>query len=143
MFRIGIDPDSDAPGIAKMIDGKLIELSREPFLDVLELIKSNPSAIYSVENVEILKPTFYRSKCNPKQMLKIAQNVGMVKMAGRIITKTLDANNCTYELIIPLKGYIKKAKKDAKFFNEITGWTKKSNEDARDAALLLYRYLKQ
>lgn len=48
-----------------------------------------------------------------------------------------DALGSPVSLVKSLKGtYKKKAKDDAKFFNQLTGWTGRDNEDKRDTGLL-------
>jgi len=143
VLRIGIDPDLQASGIAIMEDGKLTDLTNLSFHQLMTFIECHPQAIYSVEDVEALKPTFQRKKVTQAGMLKIAQNVGQVKAVGRLIVLKLEDLGLVHELIKPLRGQVKKAKTDAKFFNQLTGWDSRSNADNRDAALLLLRYLKK
>ncbi|MEH6451143.1 MAG: hypothetical protein V7765_20935 [Oleispira sp.] len=72
-----------------------------------------------------------------RQVNKIAQNVGQVKGVKRVLVECLLHEGIPVRLVKPLKGiYKKKAKADAKFFNQLTGWTGSSNEDKRDAGLL-------
>lgn len=160
MLRIGIDPDIDKSGIAIMQDGKLIKLFNANFLDLFELIKNGfvdynlridyqkyfmtQEAIIYVEDVELIKTVWDRKKkMSNAAKMKLAQNVGMVKAVGRLIGQKLEGLHRPYKLIPPLKGYLKCGKDDTAFFNNLMGWSGRSNADNRDAALLLYPYLKK
>ena len=134
---IGIDPDVDKSGVAIAIDGKLTELAALPFYDLLEFIEQHRhTAHFVVEDVEWDRAVYTRPGTNAPMMKKISQDVGKVKMVGRLIGVFLAGCDAQFILVKPLKGPVKLAKKDAKRFNKMTGWTGKSNEDKRDAALL-------
>jgi hypothetical protein len=64
----------------------------------------------------------------------------MVKAIGSKITEMLQYHHCNYLLVSPIKGLLKKTKKDAALFKKLTGWTGRSNADNRDAAMLIYKY---
>lgn len=135
---IGIDPDLVKSGVGIVIDGKLTELKNLAFVDLIEFVVEKSKAsdlIVHLENVEADKTTYPR-KVSPAVMKKIAQDVGKVKAVCRLIHECLVKNGVRVKLIKPLKGYIKRAKGDGEFFNQLTGWTKRSNEDNRDAACL-------
>jgi len=135
-MRIGIDPDLDKCGVAFIDAGAVVSLHALDFFAVLEMIAQNPTAEFVIEDVEFNKPTFNRG-LNQSKNLKVAQNVGMVKAVARLLTEALKRAGVKYKAVPPLKGHMKNsAKKDAKYFNKITGWTGISNEDKRDAALL-------
>lgn len=134
---IGIDPDLVKSGVAVVVDGKIITLDTMSFFDLCNFIDEHKhQAVFHVEDVEINKPVFTRPGISPASMKKIAQNVGMVKAVARLLMEHLEETEANYKMIRPLVGPIKKAKKDAEFFNRQTGWTGKSNEDKRDAGLL-------
>ena len=127
MIRIGIDPDVQASGIAVMMDHRLSSLENLTFFDLMDYIDRmkehfGSNVIYSVEHVEWTKKVWTRPKCKQNEMKEIARNVGLVHYAGRLIVEKLTLSDCKFELIKPLKGTIKKAKKDAKFFNRIMKW---------------------
>ncbi len=132
---VGIDPDLDKNGVAVLKDGLLAELKGLKFTALQAFIKAHPDAVYVLEDVELNKPTFNRN-LNDKANLKVAQNVGMVKGVARLIAEFLEEQDCRYTKTRPLIGHLKHAKKDAAYFNRLTGWEGKSNQDTRDAALL-------
>ncbi len=138
---IGIDPDLEKSGVATVINGKLTTLDAMPFFELTEFILEHKhSAHFIVEDVECDKATYHRPGTSQAGMRKIAQNVGQVKAIGRLLGVYLNGCGAQFTLVRPLKGSIKKAKKDAKLFNRITGWKGTSNEDKRDAALLALSY---
>lgn len=134
---IGIDPDLKKSGAARVCDGILTELESIPFFDLLRVIDREHAAgaHFVLENVEVHRPTFSRG-VSQASMRKIAQNVGQVKAVARLLREYLDRIGASYTMLDPLRGVAKSAKKDARIFNRITGWTARSNEDTRDAAML-------
>ena len=139
---IGIDPDLVKSGVAVVDNGELVRLYAMSFPELVEFAKcqhlSNSQNIeFIVEEVEADKTTYQRQGTNQHQMRKIAQNVGQVKGVKRVLVECLQHEGIPVRLVKPLKGhYKKKAKQDAKFFNQLTGWAGNSNEDKRDAGLL-------
>ena len=139
---IGIDPDLVKSGVAETVNGKIMNLHALAFPQLIEFAKEQYKAhqnqvTFIVEEVEADKATYSRKDTNQHQMLKIAQNVGQVKGVKRVLVECLLHEGIPVRLVKPLKGtYKKKAKADAKFFNQLTGWTGSSNEDKRDAGLL-------
>ncbi len=157
MIRIGIDPDINKSGVAIMINGKLTSLQSMDFHDLLYAIQGNferrfkqtitgdlsTDVAFYVEDVELIKTVWGRSDMTQAGKIKLAQNVGMVKAVGRLIGQQFKRCEIDFTLIPPLKGYLKRGKKDAEFFNKLMGWSGRSNADNRDAALLLYPFLKK
>lgn len=139
---IGIDPDLVKSGVAVSFNGSLSQLYALSFPELLEFAKDKHAehgnrVEFIVEEVEADKTTYQRAGMNQNKMRKIAQNVGQVKGVKRVLVECLQHEGIPVRLVKPLKGaYKKKAKTDAKFFNQLTGWSGSSNEDNRDAALL-------
>ena len=138
---IGIDPDLVKSGVAEVVNGEIVKLHALAFPQLIEFAKqqhkNNKQIEFIVEEVEADKTTYLRAGTNVRQMNKIAQNVGQVKGVKRVLVECLQHEGIPVRLVKPLKGtYKKKAKADAKFFNQLTGWTGSSNEDKRDAGLL-------
>ena len=141
-YRVGIDPDLTASGVAVMCNGVITELHTMPFFELMDFIQHHKTAIFSLENVNANKSLYAKHDGKPALVkMRIAQNVGMCKAIGTLIQQKLEREKCIYELVTPLKGTAKKAKTDAKLFNKLTGWEGRSNADNRDAAMLLFRYM--
>ena len=138
---IGIDPDLVKNGIAHVVNGQLEKLEALPFSQLQNLILNNRNAVYVVEDVEFNKPVFNRD-LSVKKNLAVAQDVGRVKGVARLIVEFLQESDARYVMKAPLKGHLKKAKGDAKYFNRLTGWSGRSNADKRDAALMALYGLK-
>ncbi len=137
-FIIGIDPDLDKNGVAITHDGKIIALEALMFPVLLELAEQyKATSTFILEDVEFDKPTYIRPGTNAAMMRKISQNVGQVKGTARQLFNCLEYMGCKVKKVKPLAGSVKrKAKKDAKYFNQVFGWTGPTNEDKRDAAML-------
>ena len=139
MITIALDPDIEASGMAIIKEGAIVSMFKVPFPELIEQIVNahrNGEIVVKLEDVEANKPMFVRNLAGAKQAMKVAQNVGMCKGVARMIKESLEYHGVTVQMIKPLKGAVKKAKKDASYFNQITGWEKRSNEDCRDAALI-------
>jgi hypothetical protein len=131
MMLIGIDPDSDKCGVCESVG---VEFVVESIL-IEKLLEDIPVYIqqgykFAIENVEANKTTYPRG-VPAKAHAAIAQKVGMVKMAARVIIRTIEMHGGTVILVPP--GVGRQVKNNAKLFNELSGWTGQSNEDMRDA----------
>jgi hypothetical protein len=138
---VGIDPDLKKSGVAVVADGKLITLDCLKLLDLIEFISEHKHcAHFVIENVNHDKTTYQRAGANRKAMGRISQTVGMVKAVGTLLEEILTDLGAEFTSMKPLRGDVKKGKKDKNYFNRITGWIGESNQDKRDAALLAMSY---
>ena len=141
---IGIDPDLEKPGICLLCDGKIECVESVKIEMIIEDIPiwASQGYIFAVENVEAKKTTFKRKGTSDFTHAKIAQDVGKVKGAARIIIKMIEHHGGTVILVPP--GINSATKKDAKLFKEITGFSGRTNEDNRDAwAIAMWAYKKE
>lgn len=147
MLIIGIDPDLSASGVAVTTpDKRIIEMQRVKFSQLVEYMhlqaaKVEGRILIKMEDPNTLKPTFPRAipRAMNKQAVnnRISQNVGQVKAVATLILEVLIADGFNVVPCRPLMGGHKaRCKKDAAYFNTLTGWTARSNEDCRDAALI-------
>ncbi len=144
IVTIGIDPDLTASGVS-VVDGKrILQLKSLRINDLVPFVAGLNEAVIKMEDPNRLRPTFPR-KLNPKLtagqrtaiMRKISQDVGKVKAAATLIHELLTGAGFKVIMVTPLKGPLKRqAKDDAAYFNKVTGWTGRSNQDQRDAALI-------
>lgn len=65
------------------------------------------------------------------------QGAGSIKRDCQIWQEFLEYMNIPYELVAPKNN---KTKLDAKLFSNYTGWKGRTNEHARDAAMLVYQF---
>ena len=143
---MGIDPDLSKSGVALVVGGTLLELSALPFPQLLELARAErlSHTVFVVEDVEHDKTTYHRAHTNARQHARIAQNVGQVKGVARVLIECLESMGCEVIKIKPLSGPVKhRAKREADYFNKITGWQGRTNADMRDAGLIALAYSKK
>ncbi len=136
---VGIDPDLVKSGVAIVENGTLTKLYALTFHEIVTKLAgelNHEGATVIVEDVETDSTTYHRGGTNARQHARIAQNVGQVKGVKRVLVECLIAEGVNVVQVKPLRGPIKRAKSDAEYFNKITGWTGRTNEDKRDAALL-------
>jgi len=136
---VGIDPDLVKSGVAITRAGGLVHLDALRFPELLEFVREllPEQPLIIVEEVEADKTTYHRPGTNARQHGRIAQNVGQVKGVKRVLVECLQSMGVDVVLVKPLNGPVKKrAKGDAEYFNKVTGWTGRTNEDKRDAAML-------
>lgn len=147
MLIIGIDPDLIASGVAVITpERRIVEMQRVKFSQLVEYmqlqaIKVDGRILIKLEDPNTIAPTFqrYRPTAVSRQAVsnKISQNVGQVKAVATLILEVLTAAGFNVQPCRPLAGGHKaRCKKDAEYFNKLTGWTARSNEDCRDAALI-------
>lgn len=140
-LTIGIDPDFVKSGVA-VIEGKtIIHLESLTFTQILEYVEAvgpKENILIKLENPSAIKPLFGKKAINKRAIReKICQDVGKCKATGSLIQQVLESQGYKVELVKPLKGPVKRqAKNDAVYFNKLTGWQGRSNEDKRDAALV-------
>ena len=137
---IGIDPDVSKSGVAVAVKGKLESLSVMTFVELCNFLSIQPPGTQvCIENVEHDMAVYYRKGNNNRQMLTVAQNVGMVKATMRHIVAVAESFNLKVELVKPLgktSELARRAKADAGFFNQVTGWKGRTNPDMRDAGMI-------
>ena len=131
---IGIDPDIDKVGFCRIFDGTILELKS---LDMCSLISQVPILIdegyeFAIENVSANNAVFGKySKAEQYKKVARSKSVGKVQAAHQIIKRWVEYNN---GIVIDVPaGVGKQVKKNAKLFNQLSGWTKRSNQDMRDA----------
>lgn len=139
-LTIGIDPDFVKNGVAVVQGEKILSLESLCFVELIEYIKTTcaKDAVIKLENPSAIKPLFGAKAKNKRSIReKICQDVGKCKATGSLIQQVLESQGYKVKLVKPLKGPVKRqAKNDAVYFNKLTGWKGRSNEDKRDAALV-------
>lgn len=141
MIILGIDPGQNT-GVATFIDGKLVKLETIQPHRLPELIRLTGAKRVIFEDSRLQSHLFSGHKpgagaLSAPQKIKIARNVGQIDAWCSLITAV-----CA-DLGIPAHGIsprAKGAKLNAAQFGGLTGWTDKSNEHTRDAAVVAWRY---
>ena len=137
ILYIGIDPDIDKSGLCvydRYADDKM-QLFTASFFDVLQTIEEWNSRRRTIVKLEAgwlnKKSNWHGGKSNVAQ--KIAKNVGENHAVGKLIEVYCIRNNYQCHLITP-----KKHKVNAEQFKRLTGYDKRTNQEVRDAAMLVY-----
>ena len=141
MIILGIDP-GQSTGVATFIDGRLVKLETIQPHRLPELIRLTGAVRVIFEDSRLQSHLFSGHKpgagaLSAPQKLKIARNVGQVDAWCSLITAACADLGIVAHGISP-KG--KGAKLNAAQFAALTGWTDKSNEHTRDAAVVAWRY---
>ena len=138
---IGIDPDVDASGVARL-DGDRIECTTLLFPALLEYILENRDAHFVIEASWMTGHVWHgRGNRGKAHSASLGYDVGRNHEVGKKIAEFLDWNNIGYTLQPPLKKLWKG--KDGKITHaeiaEFTRWDRtKSNQEERDALLLAW-----
>lgn len=134
---MGIDPGANT-GIASYVDGKLAGLQTIAPHQLERLIRWRMPSRVIFEDSRLQSNVFSaKSNLTVAARLKVARDVGEIDAWCSLITAV-----CA-ELSIPAHGVSpagKGAKLNATQFASVTGWTDKSNEHNRDAAMVAWKY---
>ena len=132
---IGIDPDSEAHGVAYFDNKKLVKLEVMTLPQIIDSILhyfTLQELHFSIENVMANQFVYGRNeRSNKTVQSKIAMHVGRCQQSQVELCRMLDFYEVSYELHRPTKS---NWAKDKKKFEMITGWNGSSNEDKRSAA---------
>lgn len=130
---IGIDPGTNT-GKAVFIDGKLTGLMTIAPDEILTHIHDAKRVIF--EDSRLTNHVFTTVKSRAAA-LKMARNVGEIDAWCKLIVAHCAHLGIQAHGISP-KG--KGAKLNSEAFNKLTGWTGKSNQHERDAAMTAWQY---
>ena len=134
---IGIDPGVNC-GVAIFSGGELKKLYTFSGINLIEWLPYQTAAkTIVIEDSRLQSFLFSGAQQNKAQSLKIARNVGMVDMVCHMIESLCEKSNVDLIGISP-KSKGKKLQSTA--FNLYTGWTEKSNQHERDAAMVAWPY---
>lgn len=132
---IGIDPDLEKSGIA--ILGNDLQLKNMTFPEIVDLFRENRDQIKTVV-IEAgwlnKKSNFHGAYCQSKRAGEaIARNVGENHATGKKLVEMARYYDLEVLEVRPTK-----TKKTAEQFNKITGWVGRTNQEVRDAAMLIW-----
>lgn len=132
---LGIDPGAHT-GVATYVGGQLTDLETVGPHQIERLIRGRAPARVVFEDSRMQSHT-WTSSASKAAAAKMARNVGQVDAWCYLITAICAELGIAAHGISPAG---KGAKLDAKQFASVTGWTGKSNEHARDAAMVAWKY---
>lgn len=133
---IGIDPDLTKSGIACLhCDTKRIEYSTLNFVDTLKFIRMNQPIIKRVyiEAGWFNKKSSYHGSPNMSTAARIGKNVGENHATGKLLAQAIEAENIKVILVKPTK-----KKLNAEQFKALTGIQTRTNQEHRDAVMLIF-----
>lgn len=134
---IGIDPDVDKSGIA-FKNGKLIELSNLTFFQLLDFLKfqkeQDQKPVVYIE-CGFLNASNWHKKINASASLnsKIGERTGANFETAKKIVEMCEYLGLEYVKIKPTR-----SKVNADFFKQITGIEQRTNQEQRDAYMLIH-----
>lgn len=135
-ITIGIDPDSNAHGVAVYLDDALVKLVNLTLCEVVELgkeyVREGHAVKFHIENVAKNKAYWHNKSANKASFGKASADMGLCRQAQVELTRALEFNHLPYML-----HHISRMWKDQpgrKQFERATGWTGRSNADTRSAA---------
>lgn len=134
---IGIDPDVDKSGVA-FKNGKLFELSNLSFFQLFDFLS------FYKEREE--KPTIY-IECGYLNASNWHKKVNASASVNSKIGERTGANFETAKKIVEMCEYLglehvkvkpTRSKVNAEFFKQVTGFTQRTNQEQRDAYMLIH-----
>jgi len=130
---IGIDPDLEKSGVA--ILGQSLELKNLTFSETVNLFRSQQDQIKKVviEAGWLNKKSNFRYGHSKNAGERIAKNVGENHATGKLLAEMAKECGLAVVLVRPTR-----TKLNAEQFNCITGWQGRTNQEQRDAALLIF-----
>jgi hypothetical protein len=143
MILIGIDPDVDKSGIAYYdTSDSSLELSNLSFFQLFDYLSwMKESGIKFKATLEAgwknEKSNWHDEKSGSRVASLIGKHTGRNHETGRKIEEMLIYLMVEYELRIPNKNVHKIGKSE---FNKLTKYKKQTNQDQRDAAMLVFGY---
>ena len=130
---MGIDPGAST-GIAIYHGGKLASLHTVEPHQLESIISTAGRVVY--EDSRLISHMFTTVKSRPAA-LKMARNVGEIDAWCKLIVAICDRKGIPTHVISPKHNG---AKLDAAQFKAATGWTERSNQHERDAAMCAWKY---
>lgn len=141
-IMVGIDPDLKKNGFAiwekrmrslKLMDGSFFEV-----MDWLIEIHETPNVKLKVfvEAGWLNKVSNFHPAQGPKQREKIAKNVGENHAVGKLLIEFCKLKGMDVKAVKPNKNSMTKL--DRKEFKKITGYSYNTNQEKRDAGMLVF-----
>ncbi len=132
---IGIDTGVQT-GYSKSVDGKLIVVTSMGIVEAMErvrLLKHHQTPQQSIKLY--IEDARLRTWIPPTKQHEVLQGVGSVKRDAQVWEEFCLYHDIDFQLVAPKDNNTKLSAKD---FKRITGWQKRTNEHARDSAMLIF-----
>lgn len=139
-YYIGVDPGRKTGyALWDSEKRKLVEIYTWTFWRLFDYVhpRFNPdNTAIVIEDPSQNRPTFYREGATRREMEKISQNVGANKEHAILLIERFESLGFEVLRVRPSKKT--QTKLTAKAFERITGYSERTSEHARDAAMLVY-----
>jgi len=148
---VGIDPDNQKSGVAFLHrEERFLSLYSMDFPHLMDWL-GHVKASYPEDHVMVVIEGGWLNESNwhvkgkavsPAKAAAMGRNVGMNHQTGILIEQMCQSMDIVCEVVKPLpKGWSGKDRKiTAEELKYFTGYSKRSNQDERDAALLVWNY---
>mgnify|MGYP001164605831 CR=1 FL=1 len=138
---IGIDPDCELNGYAEWdIKQKRLTVSKQSFFQIFDILHSskNDIALVRIEAGWHNKKSNFHSNSSQSKSVgeNIAKKVGSNHETGRKLVEMCQYLDIQVEEVKPLGT----KSVDAKLFKKMTGIAIRTNQDMRDAGMLVFKY---
>jgi len=132
---VGIDPDIDKSGVAVISPSIDLLLMNLNFVGLLHLIRNHKhelKRVYLEAGWLNVKSSWHKAQTK-NMATKIAKNVGENHAAGKLLAQCIAAEGVEVVLIKPTT-----SKVDAEQFKKLTKYQGRTNQETRDAAMLIW-----
>lgn len=132
---VGIDPDIDKSGIATLTENKRLEMTNLTFVETLGFIRQYKSIIkcvYIEAGWNIKKSNWHGAK-NMSTAARVGKNVGENHATGKLLYQCIEAEGLKVVAVKP-----NSRKLDAEQFEKLTKYKGRTNQETRDAAMLIF-----
>jgi hypothetical protein len=134
---LGIDPDTEKSGVA-FKNGNLIELSNLTFFQLFDFLsfykEREEKPIIYIECGFLNKSNWHTNEKQSKALAsKIGERTGANFEVSKKIVEMCEYLNLPYEKIKPTR-----SKVNSDFFKQITGISQRTNQENRDAYMLIH-----
>lgn len=132
---LGIDPDIEKSGIAVLHNTKQIEYTTLSFVDTMAFIRMNAPIIKCVylEAGWLNKKANWHGASNMSVAARVGKNVGENHATGKLLKQCIEAEGVKVIEIKPTT-----TKLDAKQFERLTKIKTRTNQEERDAVMLVF-----
>jgi hypothetical protein len=131
---VGIDPGVNT-GWATYIDGKLMGLQTIQPIDIYAQIVTSEAELFVFEDSRLQSAVWIPSK-NKAVANNIARKIGQVDALCSLIEETCNRYEIKFMRVSPKA---KGGKMNSEDFNGLTGWSARSNQHERDAAMVAWQ----
>lgn len=132
---VGIDPDLEKSGVAVLHDNKQLEMTCLNFVDTLAFIEMNKPIIKCVylEAGWLNKKSSWHDAKSISVSARIGKNVGENHATGKLLDECIKSKGVKVVLVRPVN-----TKLNAEQFEKITKIKYRTNQEQRDAAMLVF-----